>query len=84
MRRFVHPSGWYADVPDEAHARLGARSTISVVDADAPPPARPHVRMRGTVLSAHPEWTLVSCHGLLVGLPHVARVGEAVTLVLTV
>ena len=89
VQRFVHSTGWFADVPASAMAFLDPQtSTIRLCAGDAreppPPPAAPrqaaasYVDLRGIVVQTRDDWVVASCNGLVVSAPGALAIGTHV------
>lgn len=60
--RFVHPSGWFADLPNGTDTK-GLNDISIVRDDDVTDDSAPIV-MRGVIVTRRGGWSVVSCHGL--------------------
>ena len=77
IRRFVHPDGWFADVPVDGSDWLDGHRTISIVPLTSPDTQVEHddgmdagfINMRGRVVMHTPSHTVISCGGLIVSVP---------------
>ena len=76
IRRFVHPEGWFADVPVDGSDWLDKYSTISIVPLVSQDTQVEHdgadagfIDMRGRVVMHTTSHTVISCGGLIVSIP---------------
>ena len=76
VTRFVHTSGWFADVPTAAMAFLSPTTSTLTLDGPEVGDGVSHVVMDGIVIHSHADHSVVSCNGLLVGLPSRDTVGR--------